>query len=99
MGSVKVAVRLRPFNPREKKMNAVLCLEMKGAQTIITNPESKQEKKFTFDFSYWSHDSYKEEEDGMLVATSPKYHTQTDCFNDLGVGVLNNAFEGTFSGC
>jgi hypothetical protein len=42
------------------------------------------EKQFTFDFSY---NSFVPKED-------PEYATQTDVWNDLGVGILNNAFEG-----
>lgn len=30
--SVKVAVRVRPFNSREKQMNAKLCIRMEGLQ-------------------------------------------------------------------
>jgi len=28
--SVKVAVRIRPFNARENKLNSKLCVDMKG---------------------------------------------------------------------
>jgi hypothetical protein len=51
--SVKVAVRVRPFNQREKDANAKLCVSMTGNQTICTDPKSKEEKKFAYDFSYW----------------------------------------------
>ena len=37
--NVKVAVRMRPFNKREKEMNAKKCVEMVNNQTILTNPE------------------------------------------------------------
>jgi hypothetical protein len=51
--SVKVAVRVRPFNQREKDANAKLCVSMTGNQTICTDPKSNEEKKFAYDFSYW----------------------------------------------
>ena len=35
--SVKVAVRLRPFNDREMKMGAKCCVEMNKQQAIIRN--------------------------------------------------------------
>ena len=35
-------------------MNAVVCLDMAGVNTIIKNPETKEPKTFAFDFSYWS---------------------------------------------
>lgn len=50
---VKVAVRVRPFNAREKENNAKLCVAMTGYQTICTNPKTNEEKKFAYDFSYW----------------------------------------------
>ena len=31
---------------------------MQGNTTIITDPETKIEKKFTYDYSFWSHDGY-----------------------------------------
>lgn len=39
--NVKVAVRVRPFNAREKQRNAKLIVEMSGNSTKITNPEVK----------------------------------------------------------
>lgn len=72
-----------------------------GNQTIITDPNDPSNvKKFTFDFSYWSHDSYNEEEDGLLVPDSDSsiYADQTRVFRDLGAGVLENAFGGMYYG-
>ncbi|XP_020609741.1 kinesin-like protein KIF28P [Orbicella faveolata] len=94
--SVKVAVRVRPFNSREKDRGAKLVLDMIGALTQITDPENpgNPPKEFTFDFSYWSHDGFHEDENGYLVADNDKYATQRKVFDDLGQGVLNNAFEG-----
>ena len=37
--NVKVAVRMRPFNDREKKLECKPCIRMIGNQTLITNPE------------------------------------------------------------
>ena len=33
-------------------------------------------KKFTFDYSYWSHDGFSEREDGYLYPTEPRYADQ-----------------------
>ena len=93
--SVKVAVRVRPFNNREKAEGAVLCVDMQGKMTKVYSPEIT--KDFYFDYSYWSHDSFVEDPDsGMVVKDSPssRYADQRLVYNDLGVGVLNNAFEG-----
>ncbi|XP_027048269.1 kinesin-like protein unc-104 [Pocillopora damicornis] len=94
--NVKVAVRVRPFNKREKARNATLIVEMKGQTTYLTNPEEPGEepKKFTFDYSYWSHDGFEEKPNGYLGATNPKYADQMKVYNDLGKGVLTNAWEG-----
>jgi hypothetical protein len=94
MSSVKVAVRIRPFNGRERDMNAVLCIAMNGPSTTITNPETKEPKTFAFDFSYWSHDGFHEDENGGLIPDSDKYATQRMVFNDIGQDVLNSAFDG-----
>eukprot|EP00163_Fabomonas_tropica_P030977 TRINITY_DN720_c0_g1_i9.p1 TRINITY_DN720_c0_g1~~TRINITY_DN720_c0_g1_i9.p1 ORF type:complete len:1000 (+),score=355.26 TRINITY_DN720_c0_g1_i9:680-3679(+) len=91
--SVKVAVRVRPFNTREKGFNSKCIIKMEGKATTITNPEDQQTKTFSFDFSYWSHDGF-DDIDGVLTANTPKYATQRTVFDDLGVNVLNNAYKG-----
>ena len=40
MTSVKVAVRVRPFNDREKAANSESIIRMEGGDTYITNPVS-----------------------------------------------------------
>lgn len=49
---------------------------------------------FSFDYSYWSHDNFKEMPDGELVGTNKQYATQRMVYDDLGAGVLKNAYEG-----
>lgn len=61
MSSVKVAVRVRPFNSREISKESGCIIEMAGATTAITNPKvplssNESVKRFNFDYSYWSHD-------------------------------------------
>lgn len=65
-------------NKREKARNSTLIVEMKGQTTYLQNPEEPNEepKKFTFDFSYWSHDGFEEKPDGYLAATVPHYADQ-----------------------
>ena len=67
---VQVAVRTRPFNKREKARNAKLIVAMNGPTTIITDPGSGEEKKFAFDYSYWSFDGFKEEKNGYCAPDS-----------------------------
>ncbi|XP_076469926.1 kinesin-like protein KIF28 isoform X2 [Babylonia areolata] len=95
--SVKVAVRVRPFNQREKDRKATLIIQMQGNMTLIQNPETPKEepKKFSFDYSYWSHDGFVSQADGILEPSPGScYASQRRVFEDLGQGVLNNAFEG-----
>jgi hypothetical protein len=52
--NVKVAVRVRPFNQREKDAKSTLVVDMVGNQTLIKKPKGNEEpKKFGFDYSYW----------------------------------------------
>ncbi|XP_033759961.1 kinesin-like protein KIF13A isoform X2 [Pecten maximus] len=94
--NVKVAVRVRPFNDREKERNATLVIKMAGKTTEITNPEemSAEPKKFHFDYSYWSHDEFNTRPDGYMEPTGTKYADQKRVFDDLGRGVLENAWKG-----
>uniref|UniRef100_A0A8C8Y3K8 Kinesin motor domain-containing protein n=1 Tax=Panthera leo TaxID=9689 RepID=A0A8C8Y3K8_PANLE len=59
--SVKVAVRVRPFNARETSQDAKCVVSMQGNTTSIINPKQGKDapKSFTFDYSYWSHTSVR----------------------------------------
>ncbi|UJR22741.1 hypothetical protein I4U23_025773 [Adineta vaga] len=96
--SVKVAVRVRPFNEREKDRKAKLIIHMNGKSTFITDPRSSsdEQKQFSFDYSYWSHDGFIELPSGKLEPnnSSSLYANQQKVFDDLGHDVLKNAFEG-----
>ncbi|KAI6649541.1 hypothetical protein LOD99_6707 [Oopsacas minuta] len=82
--SVKIAVRVRPFNDREKERDAFNVIQMQDKSTSITNPAKKgSTKDFTFDYSYWSMDS-----------TQPQFASQDDVQNDFGKDMLNHAFDG-----
>ncbi|XP_030635748.1 kinesin-like protein KIF16B [Chanos chanos] len=93
MASVRVAVRVRPMNRREKELEAKCIIEMEGNKTTITNlkiPESltgdtlrERNKTFTYDFSYDSGD-----------CKSASFVPQEKVFKDLGSDVLRAAFEG-----
>ncbi|XP_033759938.1 kinesin-like protein KIF28P isoform X2 [Pecten maximus] len=94
--SVKVAVRVRPFNSRETSRNAKLIIEMSGKTTEIMDPEnmSAEPRRFAFDYSYWSHDQFNENSEGYLEPSGGKYADQRVVFDDLGRGVLDNAWKG-----
>ncbi|XP_019657133.2 kinesin-like protein KIF16B isoform X3 [Ailuropoda melanoleuca] len=93
MASVKVAVRVRPMNRREKDLEAKFIIQMEKSKTTITNlkiPEGgtgdsgrERTKTFTYDFSFYSADT-----------KSPNYVSQEMVFKTLGTDVVKSAFEG-----
>ncbi|XP_031437358.1 kinesin-like protein KIF1A isoform X5 [Clupea harengus] len=83
--SVKVAVRVRPFNSREIGKDSKCIIQMSGNTTTILNPKQpKENKSFNFDYSYWSHTSPEDE----------KFASQLQVFKDIGEEMLQHAFEG-----
>ncbi|XP_034164184.2 kinesin-like protein KIF13B isoform X2 [Pangasianodon hypophthalmus] len=90
--NVKVAVRVRPMNRREKDLNTKCVIEMEGNQTFL-NPASgnlgkadsrSQPKVFAYDYCFWSMDESEKE----------KYAGQDIVFQCLGESLLHNAFQG-----
>ncbi|XP_073794244.1 kinesin-like protein KIF1B isoform X25 [Danio rerio] len=83
--SVKVAVRVRPFNSRETGKESKCIIQMQGNSTTILNPKNpKEPKTFSFDYSYWSHTS----------PDDPSFASQNQVYNDIGKEMLQHAFEG-----
>ncbi|RMJ21690.1 Kinesin family [Aspergillus sp. HF37] len=96
-GNIKVVVRVRPFNSREIDRRAKCIIQMKGDQTYLTPPPGADDKTrkagtkgsadgqktFTYDKSYWSFDK-----------KAPNFAGQDNLFGDLGVPLLDNAFQG-----
>lgn len=96
MSSVKVAVRVRPFNGREQERNATLIVEMSDGQTKLKDPSSGKTREFAFDKSYWSHDGFDTDPETAYMSPKPGsiYADQNLVFNDFGIPLLDNAFEG-----
>lgn len=92
--SVKVAVRVRPFNTREIELNSELCLEMTHNTTTIKDTSTGNTRDFTFDYSFWSHDCFETTPDGLYVKTSDKYADQQFVFEKVGTEILDNAWLG-----
>ncbi|GKU01752.1 kinesin family member 1 13 14 [Fusarium langsethiae] len=97
-GNVKVVVRVRAFLKRELERQAKCLIEMDPITQLTTlsspdEPDAEaaklktrkviEEKKFTFDNSFWSHDTNDEH-----------YATQEDVYNSLGEDFLDHNFEG-----
>ena len=70
--SVKVAVRVRPYNQRELDLNCTKCIDMNGNTTTIID-ENGAPRDFTFDYSFWSHDGFEFDENGYSYGVSDKY--------------------------
>eukprot|EP01012_Entosiphon_sulcatum_P012941 TRINITY_DN1821_c0_g1_i1.p1 TRINITY_DN1821_c0_g1~~TRINITY_DN1821_c0_g1_i1.p1 ORF type:complete len:841 (+),score=146.34 TRINITY_DN1821_c0_g1_i1:62-2584(+) len=89
--SVKVAVRVRPFNAREQ--GSLCVVEMNGTTTTVHPPpgcaKQRESQTYAYDCSYWSIPD--------MPSPNP-LATQEQIFNDLGVEIVNNAFEG-YNGC
>ncbi|XP_061748223.1 kinesin-like protein KIF13B isoform X2 [Nerophis ophidion] len=90
--NVKVAVRVRPMNRREKELNTKCVVEMVKNQTIL-NPAGanlgksdsrNQSKVFAYDYCFWSMDESDQE----------KFAGQEVVFQCLGESLLHNAFLG-----
>jgi len=78
--SLKVAVRVRPFNKREIELHPSQTpkpiIQMNNNITTLLATETQKSKDFAFDYSFWSHSEYMELEDGYLKPTSEKYADQ-----------------------
>ncbi|XP_062275824.1 kinesin-like protein KIF13B isoform X1 [Scomber scombrus] len=90
--NVKVAVRVRPMNRREKELNTKCVVEMLKNQTIlhpaVTNlgkgDSRSQPKVFAYDYCFWSMDETDKE----------NFAGQEVVFQCLGESLLRNAFQG-----
>lgn len=90
---------------REHEMNAKLIVQMDGKKTRLVKPENPAVDisninantnrdnfhDFTFDFSYWSFRDHVNDDQGG----SQHIVSQDEVYNDLGIDVINCAFQGT----
>lgn len=58
------------------------------------DPTTGQERPFTFDYSFWSHDGFKNDSKGVAIKVSEQYADQDFVYDALGKQVLDNAWEG-----
>ncbi|KAJ9629644.1 hypothetical protein H2203_002025 [Taxawa tesnikishii (nom. ined.)] len=95
-GNVKVVVRVRKFIKRELERNAPCLIDMDPCkETTILHPPPPdavdnrnsrkvyEERSFTFDKSFWSHDE-----------SSAHYSHQQDIYDSFGEEFLDHNFEG-----
>uniref|UniRef100_A0A3B4Z744 Kinesin-like protein KIF14 n=1 Tax=Stegastes partitus TaxID=144197 RepID=A0A3B4Z744_9TELE len=85
--AVTVAVRVRPFNAREKAEKAAQVIFMNGQETVVQHPDSRNTYSFTYDFSFCSVDD-----------RDPAFAGQQTVYETLAKPLLLRAFEG-FNTC
>ncbi|KAF7658815.1 hypothetical protein LDENG_00007720 [Lucifuga dentata] len=85
--AVTVAVRVRPFNAREKAEKTSQVIFMNGQETVVQHPDSKQSYSFIYDFSFCSVDE-----------NEPTFSSQQTVYETLAKPLLERAFEG-FNTC
>ncbi|XP_067274304.1 kinesin-like protein KIF13B isoform X2 [Pseudorasbora parva] len=90
--NVKVAVRVRPMNRRERDLKTKCVVDMEGNQTVL-HPSSgnlgkgdsrNKPKVFAYDYCFWSMDE----------AEATKFAGQDVVFQCLGESLLDSAFLG-----
>lgn len=67
---------------------------MQDPTTILKAMQGEQERKFTFDFSFWSFDGFSTQPDGYMKPTGTKYADQKQVFEKIGTNILDNAWQG-----
>ncbi|XP_053538703.1 kinesin-like protein KIF28 isoform X1 [Ictalurus punctatus] len=93
---VKVAVRVRPFNKRERDAGSRCIITMSSNSVSIEEPRSQHRRTFTFHFTFWSHSGFMKNSDGLLVPEDEggRYADQGCVFAGVGQGILGNALQG-----
>lgn len=100
MSSIKVAVRVRPFNGRERDLDCKCCVSMSGATTTLHKPQENddcsnenrdlsntvdQEQKKSFTFDHSYWSHCKDD---------PNYASQEQVYQDIGAEMLEHAVQG-----
>ena len=91
--SVKVAVRVRPFNQREIDLNSTLCVKMEDNKTILKD-SNNESRDFIYDYSFWSHDGFHINENGLIISDNENFSDQKKVFDLVGKEILDNAWDG-----
>ncbi|XP_045109557.1 kinesin-like protein KIF14 isoform X2 [Portunus trituberculatus] len=81
--SVSVAVRVRPFNAREKDFGEDRSILEVLGNTVKITQDSNTAQSFTFDHCFWSCDE-----------NHPQYASQEHVYNAIAVPLLEKAYEG-----
>ncbi|KAJ0002219.1 hypothetical protein NQD34_002015 [Periophthalmus magnuspinnatus] len=94
---VRVAVRVRPFNKRERDAGSRCIISMVPSSITIQDPRDPQNRRsFCFDYTYWSHSGFIQDNTGKYLPEDAggRYADQDSVFHDLGEGILENSLQG-----
>lgn len=92
--SIKVGVRLRPFNKREIELNEKNIISMMDDKTVIHQLETGKKNEFIFDYSLWSFDGFEVDANGYCRASTSKYMDQEKVYNAMGKQIVENCLQG-----
>lgn len=105
MSSIKVAVRVRPFNGRERDAECSCCVSMSGSSTTLHKPtsiDSKENRDANKEVS--SNSAYGQESDTKSFTfdhsywshrkEDPNYASQEQVYKDIGAEMLEHAIQG-----
>uniref|UniRef100_A0AAV2LTP8 Kinesin motor domain-containing protein n=1 Tax=Knipowitschia caucasica TaxID=637954 RepID=A0AAV2LTP8_KNICA len=94
---VRVAVRVRPFNKRERDAGSRCIISMVQSSITLQDPRDPQNRRsFCFDYTYWSHSGFIRDISGKYLPEDAggRYADQETVFQDLGEGILENSLQG-----
>lgn len=109
MSSIKVAVRVRPFNNRERNNAAVCCISMNGNSTSISKPSvtpdsSNKENKDAAKETSSSVTTIQDRDDTKSFTfdhsywshtkEDPQFASQEQVYKDIGAEMLQHALQG-----
>jgi hypothetical protein len=102
---ITVAVRLRPFNQREIRLNCanVVSMPSRGVVTIAAARngkicESEKPREFVFDECFWTHDMRPVGPDGKASSPDVEFADQQYVYDRIGEPCVR-AVLGGFHGC
>ena len=87
--NIKVAVRVRPFTAKEQEQRVARAVSIRDypPKLVITNPVTKEERQFPFDYVYNDCPEANEGEARPLDG-------QAAVYEEVGDGMLFDAFDG-----
>jgi hypothetical protein len=64
---------------------------MEGSTTHLIDSEGNA-KNFIYDYSFWSHDKFMVDPDGINIPVDDKYADQMRVYQEIGSDILVNAW-------